>query len=344
MRRSRRVLALIALQQIVDEIVVALTICIQVIKHIKAHRAYEGRFRRRRYSLTTRMPDQVGKLYRLVSSSNETCLRNHCMDRNAFGRLCYMLEQSGGVKPTKNVFVPEQVVMFRSVLSHHKKNCFVKHDFIRSSHIVSKPFHGVLHVVCEMQTVLLAKPTPIVDDCSDPRWKWFKMYKSKIIIACCLLHNFIRNEMPEDPFEHDFPDSREVGIETGVDCISTIESNAVWSAWRGELGAIDADFFSTAHVNTLEDDGSSQQKRRGNNKDRSGPRRTWTIVEKETLINGLKSLVTTRWKCDNGFRNGYLAQLEAHMKRVFPQCHIKVEPHINLKLHVRKNNTQLHAQ
>ncbi|KAL0332943.1 UNVERIFIED_CONTAM: hypothetical protein Scaly_2195800 [Sesamum calycinum] len=25
-----------------------------------------------------------------------------------------------------------------------------------------------------MHTVLLAKPTPIADDCSDPRWIWFK--------------------------------------------------------------------------------------------------------------------------------------------------------------------------
>ncbi|KAL0290036.1 UNVERIFIED_CONTAM: hypothetical protein Sradi_7059100 [Sesamum radiatum] len=93
---------------------------------------------------------------------------------------------------------------------------------------------------------------------------------------------------------------------------------------------------STAHVNTLDDDGSSQQKRRGNNKDRSGPRRTWTLVEEEALINGLKSLVSSGWKCDNGFRNGYLAQLEAHLKRAFPQCDLKAEPHINSKLHVWK--------
>ncbi|KAK4404538.1 hypothetical protein Sango_0822400 [Sesamum angolense] len=56
--------------EIVDEIVVALTICIQVIEHIKAHRAYEGRFRHRRYSLTTRMSDQVGRLYRQFSSQS----------------------------------------------------------------------------------------------------------------------------------------------------------------------------------------------------------------------------------------------------------------------------------
>ncbi|KAL0363853.1 UNVERIFIED_CONTAM: hypothetical protein Sangu_0482900 [Sesamum angustifolium] len=48
---------------------------------------------------------------------------------------------------------------------------------------------------------------------------------------------------------------------------------------RVPTGAMDADFFSTAHVNTLDYDGSSQQKRRGNNKDRSGPRWTWTLVE-----------------------------------------------------------------
>ncbi|KAK4383716.1 hypothetical protein Sango_2749900 [Sesamum angolense] len=452
MRHNRRVLALIALQHIVDVVVVALTICIQVLEYIKTRTTSSGRFRRRRYSLTTRMPDQVGRLYMLVSSNDETCLRNLRMDRNAFGRLCYMLEQSGGVRPTKNVFVPEQVAMFLSVLSHHKKNCVVKHDFTRSGRTVSKHFHVVLHAVCKMHKVLLAKPTPIADDCSDPRWKWFKgclgaldgtfidvrvpehekgRYRtrkgqvavnvlgvcnpnmqfifvlsgwegsiadsrilrdaihrpnglrvptgnyylcdngyanadgfltpyrgvryhlrewdrtaggprnkeelfnlkhssarnviertfgllkvrwgilhgpsfypidvqSKIIIACCLLHNFIRNEMPEDPFEQDLQDSREVGVETGGDCISSVES------------AMDADFFSTAHVNTLDDDDS------------------------KALINGLKSLVSSGWKCDNGFRNGYLAQLEAHLKRAFPQCDLKAEPHINSKLHVWK--------
>ncbi|KAL0303511.1 UNVERIFIED_CONTAM: hypothetical protein Sradi_6219200 [Sesamum radiatum] len=54
------------------------------------------------------------------------------MDRNAFGRLCYLLEHSSGLRPTKNCSVPEQVAMFLSILSHHKKNCVVKHDFIRS--------------------------------------------------------------------------------------------------------------------------------------------------------------------------------------------------------------------
>ncbi|KAL0454244.1 UNVERIFIED_CONTAM: hypothetical protein Slati_0763600 [Sesamum latifolium] len=99
---------------------------------------------------------------------------------------------------------------------------------------------------------------------------------------------------------------------------------------------MDADFQSSGYVNNLEDDGSSRPKQRGSNKERSGPRRTWTIVEEEALINGLKSLITTGWKCDNGFRNGYLPQLEAHMKRAFLHSNIKADPHITSKLHVWK--------
>ncbi|KAK4394346.1 hypothetical protein Sango_1905400 [Sesamum angolense] len=294
------------------------------------------------------MPDQVGSLYRLISSSGETCLRNLRMDRNAFGRLCYMLEQSGGVKPTKNVSVSEQFAMFLSVLSHHKKICVVKHDFIQFSRIISAldgtfidvsiPKHekgwyrtrkGQVAVnvlgVCNpnMQFIFILsgwegsatdsrvlrdaihRPNGLrastgnyylcdngyvnVDDFLTPyrgvryhlrewdrsaggsqnkeelfnlkhssarnviertfellkiRWgilrsqSFYPDVQSNIIIACCLLHNFIRNEMPEDPFEHKLPDSREGGVETGVDCISTIKSNDVWSAWRDELASL----------------------------------------------------------------------------------------------------------
>ncbi|KAL0405795.1 UNVERIFIED_CONTAM: hypothetical protein Slati_3893400 [Sesamum latifolium] len=122
----------------------------------------------------TRISDQVRNLHRLVAFSDDWCLRNLQMDRNAFGRLCYMLEETGWVKSTKNVTVPEQVAMFLTIISHHKKNCIVKHDFMRSGRTVSNHFHVVLHAVCKLHTVLLAKPTPIADDCLDPCWKWFK--------------------------------------------------------------------------------------------------------------------------------------------------------------------------
>ncbi|KAL0427309.1 UNVERIFIED_CONTAM: hypothetical protein Slati_2905700 [Sesamum latifolium] len=82
------------------------------------------------------------------------------------------------------------------------------------------------------------------------------------------------------------------------------------------------------------DEGSSRHRRRRGNKEMPFNQRTWTIKEEKCLIAGLKSLVVTGWKCDNGFRNGYLTQLEAHIARKFPQCDIKADPHITSKLHM----------
>ncbi|KAL0458409.1 UNVERIFIED_CONTAM: hypothetical protein Slati_0468100 [Sesamum latifolium] len=265
-------------------------------------------------------------MFRLVSSSDETCLQNLRMDRNAFGRLCYLLEHSAGLKPLKisqclsKCYVP--LCTFAS-----QKNCVVKHNFIRSGHTISKHFYSVLHAVCMMHRVLLVKPTPIADDYSDPRWKWFK--------GClgALDGTFINVRVPEHEKGRYRTRKGDIAVNVLGVCNPNMQFIFVLSGWEGTM---DTDFISTAHVNILEDEGSSQQKRRGHNKDRTGPRRTWTMLEEEALINGLKALVMTGWKCDNGFRNGYLAQLEAHMKRAFPQCHIKAEPHINSKLHVWK--------
>ncbi|KAL0355792.1 UNVERIFIED_CONTAM: hypothetical protein Sradi_4026100 [Sesamum radiatum] len=85
---------------------------------------------------------------------------------------------------------------------------------------------------------------------------------------------------------------------------------------------------------STEDESSSCFPQRGAHKERSGTRRTWTLKEEEVLINGLRMLAASGWKCDNGFRNGYLAQLEAHMSKTFPNCDLKAEPQISSKKHV----------
>ncbi|KAK4382289.1 hypothetical protein Sango_2886400 [Sesamum angolense] len=303
MRHSRRVLALIALQQIVDEVIVALTICIQVLEYIKTRTTSSGRFRRRRYSLTNRMPDQVGRLYR----------------------------------PTKNVSVPEQVAMFLSVLSHHKKNCVVKHDFIRSDRTVSKHFHVVLHAVCKMHKILLAKPTPIamtvqtLAGIGSSGWEG-SAADNRVLQDAIHRPNGLRvptgnyylcdnGYANADGFLTPYRgvryhlrewDRSAGGPQNKEELFNLKHSKIRWYfyafvnslygvTYMVRLCAMDADFFSTAHVNTLDDDGSSQQKHRGNNKDRSGPRRTWTLVEEEALINGLKSLVSSVGSVTMGF-------------------------------------------
>ncbi|KAL0355793.1 UNVERIFIED_CONTAM: hypothetical protein Sradi_4026200 [Sesamum radiatum] len=59
--------------------------------------------------------------------------------------------------------------------------------------------------------------------------------QNMIIMACCLLHNFIRNEMPEDPFEREMPTLVENNSDMHADFISTIDSSSTWNAWRNEL-------------------------------------------------------------------------------------------------------------
>ncbi|XP_011100998.1 protein ALP1-like [Sesamum indicum] len=455
---TRVTVGLIVVSQIIDELVVALTIFSFVINYLAGRNPTRRLRRARSYTMATRIPDQIHHLHRLVSISDESCLRNLRMDRNAFGRLCYILQYSAGLTLTKNLCVAEQVAIFLSIVSHHKKNSVVKHDFIRSGRTIHRHFHRVLNLVIKLYNVLLAKPTPISDDCVEFRWKWFKgclgaldgtfinvrvpedekgrnrtrkghvavnvlgvcnpnmqfiyvlsgwegsaadsrvlrdavhrpgglripsgnyylcdngyanaegfltpyrgvryhlrdwdtgvggpqnyreffnlkhasahnviertfgllkmrwgilrsqsfystKVQSRIILACCLQHNFLRQEMPDDPFEADLPT---VGVEETED--------------DGEI-----------IMDVGSDEGSSMPRRRGGNRDRPTVRRVWTTLEEECLIAALRNLVVTGWKCENGFRNGYLGQLEAYILKHFPHSNIKADPHITSKLHV----------
>lgn len=65
-------------------------------------------------------------------------------------------------------------------------------------------------------------------------------------------------------------------------------------------------------------------------------RKVWTTQEELELIVGLKELVARGWKCDNGFKTGYLVALEQHLRSRIPETDIKSDPHIHSKIHVWK--------
>ncbi|KAL0423276.1 UNVERIFIED_CONTAM: hypothetical protein Sradi_0862400 [Sesamum radiatum] len=251
MRSDKRILALITVQQITVDIVVGLFLLVYTIHTLMHRHNPPRRVRPRRYTVSSRIPNQVRNLHRLVSVSDASCLCNLRMDRNAFGWLCYLLEHSGGLSSTKHVTVAEQVAMFLSVIAHHKKNCVVKHDFLRSGRTVSKHFHVVLNTVYKMSHVFLAKAALITDDCCDPRWRWFKVRwgilrsqsfypintQNKIILACWLLHNFLHNEMPDDPLELEILDQGDSYADANVKCISSIDTSNAWTNWRDQLAS-----------------------------------------------------------------------------------------------------------
>lgn len=73
-----------------------------------------------------------------------------------------------------NILLYRSKLWFSFVVAHNKKNCVVKHNFLRSGHTTSKHFHRVLKSIIKLYNVLLARPTPITEECVDPRLRWFK--------------------------------------------------------------------------------------------------------------------------------------------------------------------------
>lgn len=126
------------------------------------------------YTMTQRINGQLTHLHRIVGRGDVHCVVNLRMNRNAFGRLCYLLSNVGGLVDSRYVRVEEKVAMFLSILAHHKKNRVTGHDYIRSGQTVSAHFHDVMRAVLKLHPLLLVKPTPVDDSCSNESWKWFK--------------------------------------------------------------------------------------------------------------------------------------------------------------------------
>ncbi|KAL8547965.1 hypothetical protein ACS0TY_007309 [Phlomoides rotata] len=79
-------------------------------------------------------------------------------------------------------------------------------------------------------------------------------------------------------------------------------------------------------VNTAGHDGDRLKLVRG--------RRSWTKIEEDALIICLTNVVHEGWKSENGFRAGFLRELEKGMKKKLPGTDIVAHPYINSKMHV----------
>ncbi|XP_057545781.1 protein ALP1-like [Amaranthus tricolor] len=89
----------------------------------------------------------------------------------SFVRCLRRLEASLG---QKNMSLEEIVAIILYTLAHHKKNRSIAHFFIRSGETVSHQFNLCLRAILKLHDHLLYKPTPILEECEDERWKPFK--------------------------------------------------------------------------------------------------------------------------------------------------------------------------
>ncbi|KAL8531617.1 hypothetical protein ACS0TY_008277 [Phlomoides rotata] len=110
---------------LLEEIILESFFVIFMIINILNNRRQNKRKRGITYSMIERLSGQAVNLGRLIGGNQIDCYDNLRMDRNAFGRLCVILKNrrggGGGLVDGKHVSVEEQVVMFLSILAHHKK-------------------------------------------------------------------------------------------------------------------------------------------------------------------------------------------------------------------------------
>ncbi|KAL6537677.1 hypothetical protein OROHE_012304 [Orobanche hederae] len=78
--------------------------------------------------------------------------------------------------------------------------------------------------------------------------------------------------------------------------------------------------------------GSRSGSGNGTGKGRSN-KRFWTTDEDKALVGALHELsIDPNWKCENGFRNGYMVRLEELIGKAAPGCGLKAVPQIDSRL------------
>ena len=132
----------------------------------------------RRFSVIRKVPEQLKWMEHLINLTNADCIAKLRMDCHTFGKLCRILKERGGLTVGKCLGIEEHVAIFVGTLVHHKKNRAVGFEFWRSGGTVSYYVNKVLGAVLSLHSILPSKPTPVPEDCTDHRWRWFKVRNS----------------------------------------------------------------------------------------------------------------------------------------------------------------------
>ncbi|KAK2644049.1 hypothetical protein Ddye_019244 [Dipteronia dyeriana] len=138
---------------------------------------YERRRSERRnlgHKTFSRLQIRSIEIQRITRASDTNCIWELRMDRNTFAILCELLKTRGGLLDDGNVTIEKQVATFVHILAHHVKNKSIQVRFYRSGETISRHVHRVLLALLRLEDVLFVKPTPVPDDCTDSRWRWFK--------------------------------------------------------------------------------------------------------------------------------------------------------------------------
>ena len=107
--------------------------------------------------------------------SDVFCISQLRMDRRTLAILCELLRHDENIKKDGLVTLEEQVCIFLHILAHHAKNRTIVSRFYRSGETISRYFNSVLSAVLRLHQILFKKSDPVLENCTDNRWKMFKV-------------------------------------------------------------------------------------------------------------------------------------------------------------------------
>uniref|UniRef100_A0A803N970 DDE Tnp4 domain-containing protein n=1 Tax=Chenopodium quinoa TaxID=63459 RepID=A0A803N970_CHEQI len=195
--------------------------------------------------------------------------------------------------------------------------------FHRSGETISRQFHACLLAILKLHVVLLKKPTPIREDCDDERWKYFKNCLGALD-GTMILVNVPCDDRPKYRTRKGTIAMNVLGV-----CSPEMEFTYVLPGWEGSAHdcRILRDAISRPNGLKVPKESSASGGGRGRNK------RFWTAQEDEVLVEALSELaVDPHWRCENGFRSGYMVRLEEVIGKALPGCGLKATPHIDSRI------------
>ncbi|KAG6489242.1 hypothetical protein ZIOFF_050511 [Zingiber officinale] len=273
------------------------------------------------------------------------------MDRRSLAKLCYLLTTDGKLKGNRNMSISELVISFLHIIAHNVKNRILKRQTARSGETVSRQFHLVLNSVLRLHNILLKKPEPIPENCTDERWKWFK--------GClgALDGTYINVNAPIDDKPRYRTRKGEITTNVLGVCTPNMQFSYILPGWEGSAadGRVLRDAISRRNglkipqgilsmegkipkiVEQVESSMAPKFKRKTQN-----TKHLWTKQEDAVLVDCLVELSKdSAWKSENGFRTGYLLHLEKLMAAKLPSSNLKATPHIESRYKLLKR--QFHA-
>ncbi|KAG6482883.1 hypothetical protein ZIOFF_059522 [Zingiber officinale] len=291
--------------------------------------------------------------------SDRQCVDNCRMDRRSLSKLCYLLTTRGKLKGNRNMSINELVISFLHIIAHNVKNRVLKRQTARSGETISRQFHLVLNSIMRLHNILLKKSEPILENCTDDRWKWFK--------GClgALDETYINVNVPANDKPRYRTRKGEIATNVLGVCTPNMQFSYVLPGWEGSAadGRVLRDAISrrnglkipqevkgTTSLNGGKFSMEGKSQKMSNvveNVESSMPpkikRKTqstkhlWTKQEDAALVDCLVELSKdSAWKSENGFRTGYLVHLEKLMAAKLPSSSLKANPHIESRYKLLK--------